>query len=67
MKILHSIGEDVRPRPTLKLKTGPRMRLEEKRAALVPPKPNDSKSKAGAHWSDYYNQRMQQEMNELVR
>jgi hypothetical protein len=55
------------PRPTLKLKIGARMSPRETRTAPVTQSNNPNKSKPGAHWSDEYKQRMQRDMDRLLR
>jgi hypothetical protein len=56
------------PRPTLKLKIGARKSPREpKTGPVVTPSNNAGKSKPGAHWSDEYKQRMQAEMDMLLR
>jgi hypothetical protein len=54
------------PRPTLKLKVAPRKAPE---APKPPPSGPHSKAsqKPGAHWSDEYKQRMQEDMDRLAR
>jgi hypothetical protein len=55
-------------RPILKLKAGARKSPRESKAPLAPPRPKDnSKLKPGAHWSDEYKERMQADMDSLVR
>lgn len=55
------------PRPTLKLKIGARKSPREPRTAAVAPSSNVNKSKPGAQWSDDYKQRMQADMDRLLR
>jgi hypothetical protein len=54
------------PRPTLKLKVGARKPPEQIKSQ---PAPQQSKvnQKPGAQWSDEYKQRMQADMDALVR
>jgi hypothetical protein len=54
------------PRKTLKLKVAPRKPPEA--AKTPPPKPQTKAGqKPGAHWSDEYTQKMQEDMDRLVR
>jgi hypothetical protein len=55
------------PRPTLKLKIGARKSPRETKTAPVTHSGNAMKSKPGAHWSDEYKQRMQADMDKLLR
>jgi hypothetical protein len=66
MDKMNSTLDPVFSRPTLKLKTGARRPPEEKMAASVSLPPNQSKLKTGAHWSDDYKQRMQEDMDVLM-
>jgi hypothetical protein len=60
-----SFSNATSPRPTLKLKVAPRKPVDEaKPATHSPPR---SKSKPGAHWSDEYKERMQRDMDAMVR
>ncbi len=54
------------PRPTLKLKVAPRKATTDAKTTPARPqsKPNQ---KPGAHWSDEYKERMQRDMDELLR
>ena len=54
-------------RPTLKLKIGARKSPRETRTAPAAHSSNANKSKPGAHWSDEYKQRMQADMDRLMR
>jgi hypothetical protein len=54
------------PRTTLKLKVAPRKAPEATKTP--PPQPQTKASqKPGAHWSDAYKERMQEDMDRLVR
>jgi len=55
------------PRPTLKLKIDARKPLREGKSAPVRQSSNVNKSKPGAQWSDDYKQRMQADMDALLR
>ncbi len=54
------------PRPTLKLKVAPRKVTNE---IKIPPARPQSKAsqKPGAQWSDEYKERMQRDMDALIR
>jgi hypothetical protein len=54
-------------RATLKLKVGARKAARESKTAPVTQSSNSSKSKPGAHWSDEYKERMQADMDALLR
>ena len=54
-------------RPTLKLKIGARKSPRETKTASVTQSNSAHKSKPGAHWSDEYKQRMQADMDALLR
>jgi hypothetical protein len=54
-------------RPTLKLKAGVRRAETAVKTNAVPPAENKAKQKAGAHWSDEYKERMQADMDALLR
>ncbi len=54
-------------RATLKLKVGARKSPRESKTAPVAQSSNPNKSKPGAHWSDDYKQRMQADMDRLLR
>ena len=55
------------PRPTLKLKIGARKSPRETKTAPVTQASNANKSKPGAHWSDEYKERMQADMDALLK
>jgi hypothetical protein len=55
------------PRPTLKLKPGARKPAETDSRPPVPTPDKKAKAKPGAHWSDAYKERMQAEMDALLR
>ena len=55
------------PRVTLKLKTAARRSPRESKTPPIPPVQNTSKLKPGAHWADDYKERMQRDMDALVR
>ena len=55
------------PRVTLKLKGGSRKLPATAKAPPTPQPQFNSKQKPGAHWSDEYKERMQAEMDALVR
>jgi hypothetical protein len=55
------------PRVTLSLKTGARKSPRETKTPPAPRPQNTSKLKPGAHWSDEYKERMQAEMDALLR
>jgi len=50
---------------TLKLKSGARRAAQESKPSPAPPAVQNSKLKAGAHWSDEYKERMQADMDAL--
>jgi hypothetical protein len=54
------------PRVTLKLKTGVRKSPRESKAPPPAPRPQNTKLKPGAHWSDEYKERMQADMDALT-
>lgn len=55
------------PRPTLKLKAGPRKAPPTEVKAVQPARPQPNlKQKPGAHWSDEYKERMQADMDALA-
>jgi hypothetical protein len=54
-------------RPTLKLKIGARKSPRESRTAPVARPQDNGKQKPGAHWSDEFKERMQADMDALVR
>jgi hypothetical protein len=53
------------PRPTLKLKAGPRKPAEPNKT-FTPQPIQKAKLKPGAHWSDEYKERMQADMDALA-
>jgi hypothetical protein len=55
------------PRPTLKLKAGARKPTPTSNTPSVPPPDKKAKLKPGAHWSDEYKERMQADMDALLR
>jgi hypothetical protein len=55
------------PRVTLKLKAGARKPPEVVKAPPPAPKQSKANQKPGAQWSDEYKQRMQADMDALVR
>jgi hypothetical protein len=55
------------PRPTLKLKTGARKPAEARKAPTISQSDKKAKLKPDAHWSDEYKQRMQADMDALLR
>jgi hypothetical protein len=55
----------IAPKPILKLKAGARKPTGESKAP--PPKPQSKNQKSGAAWSDEYKQRMQEDMDALIR
>jgi hypothetical protein len=55
------------PRVTLKLKVSPRKSPPSDSPAPKPSPVRTSKSKPGAHWSDEYKERMQADMDALLR
>ncbi|HMD28903.1 MAG TPA: hypothetical protein VKH13_10070 [Steroidobacteraceae bacterium] len=55
-------------RTTLKLKIGARKSPRESKTSPTPPRlQNNSKLKPGAQWSDEYKERMQADMDALMR
>jgi hypothetical protein len=54
------------PRPTLKLKAGARKPAQPSKAPAPQPDKR-GKLKTGAHWSDEYKERMQADMDALLR
>jgi len=55
------------PRPTLKLKAGPRKAPPTEAKPVQAPRPQANlKQKPGAHWSDEYKERMQADMDALA-
>jgi hypothetical protein len=54
-------------RTTLKLKIGARKSPRESKTSPTPRLQNNSKLKPGAHWSDEYKERMQADMDALMR
>jgi len=54
-------------RATLKLKPGTRKPPKESKTLPVATPQNPGKQKPGAHWSDEYKERMQADMDALVR
>jgi hypothetical protein len=54
-------------RVTLKLKVDARNSPRESKTAPIPRSQNNSKQKPGAHWSDEYKERMQADMDALLR
>jgi hypothetical protein len=54
-------------RATLKLKAGARKSPRESETPPTPRSQNTGKLKPGAHWSDEYKERMQADMDALVR
>jgi hypothetical protein len=55
------------PRPTLKLKAGARKPTSVVKTSTPPQSDPPAQSKPGAHWSDEYKQRMQADMDALLR
>jgi hypothetical protein len=55
------------PRVTLKLKTGARKSPREIQTPALTRPQNTGKLKPGARWSDEYNERMQADMDALLR
>jgi hypothetical protein len=55
------------PRTTLKLKIGARKSPRESKTSPTPRQQNNSKFKPGASWSDEYKERMQADMDALMR
>jgi hypothetical protein len=55
------------PRVTIKLKAGARKAPKQSEPAAVPRPQNSGKLKPGAHWADEYKERMQKDMDALVR
>jgi hypothetical protein len=66
MNHMNSTLEPALSRATLKLKAGARRPPKAKKATSMSPPQNQSKLKTGAHWSDDYKQRMQQDMDLLM-
>jgi hypothetical protein len=66
----NSVSDPVLSRQTLKLKAGarkpPKERKATSKAASMSPPQSQSKLKSGAHWSDEYRQRMQEDMDLLT-
>jgi hypothetical protein len=60
------MSDSASPRPTLKLKVAPRKAATETKAPSPKP-PSKASQKPGAHWSDEYKERMQRDMDALVR
>jgi hypothetical protein len=54
-------------RTTLKLKIGARKSPRESKTSPTPRQQINSKLKPGAHWSDEYKERMQADMDALMR
>jgi hypothetical protein len=54
-------------RPTLKLKAGARKPTPTSNPPSVPRPDKKAKLKPGAHWSDEYKDRMQADMDALLR
>ena len=54
-------------RVTLKLKAGVRKSPRESKTPHIAPPQNKANQKPGAEWSDEYKQRMQADMDALVR
>jgi hypothetical protein len=57
----------IAPKPILKLKAGARKSLPETKSAPHPKPQSKLNQKSGAAWSDEYKQRMQEDMDALVR
>jgi len=55
------------PRVTLKLKTAARKSPRESKTPPIPQPKGKANVKAGAHWSDEYKERMQADMDRLLR
>jgi hypothetical protein len=62
-----SASDTTSPRPTLKLKVGPRKAPIETKPTLTPKPQSKASQKPGARWSDDYTRAMQQDMNQLNR
>jgi hypothetical protein len=60
-----SIPNSTSPRPTLKLKVAPR--ATPGKSPSTPQSTAPAKQKPGAHWSDEYKERMQADMDALLR
>ena len=61
-----SASDTPTPRPTLKLKVAPRKPpVETKPTAAAAP--SKTSQKPGAHWSDDYKRKMQEDMDRLAR
>jgi hypothetical protein len=54
-------------RVTLKLKSGARKSPRESKSSPIPRPQDANRAKPGAHWSDEYKERMQRDMDALVR
>ena len=55
------------PRATLKLKGAARKPSDENKSPPNPRPPGKANPKPGAHWSDEYKRRMQEDMDDLLR
>jgi len=55
------------PRPTLKLKVGPRKPPAETNSTPTPKTQSKASQKPGARWSDDYTRAMQKDMDRLAR
>jgi hypothetical protein len=55
------------PRATLKLKASARKSPEKSESAPAPRPQTNSKLRPGAHWSDEFKERMQADMDALLR
>jgi hypothetical protein len=55
------------PRATLKLKAGVQTSPRENKTPPAPQTKSKANTKPGAHWSDEYKERMQADMDALIR
>jgi hypothetical protein len=63
----NSASNPTSPRATLTLKAGARKSPREIKPAPLPQAKSKANSKPGAHWSDEYKERMQADMDSLLR
>ena len=62
-----SFPDPKQPRATLKLKASARKSPRKSESAPTPRPQTNSKQRPGAHWSDEYKERMQADMDALLR
>jgi hypothetical protein len=63
----NSASNPTSPRVTLKLKAGAQKTPREIKTAPLPQAKSKANLKPGAHWSDEYKERMQADMDRLLR